>query len=104
LRLDLDQSADVVRASPKILVALIQLKSKRTGVAHHADEKKESAMPTESILYVTFVVAALTLFAVALAYAEWATRHASGEVSPRERRAPKTPLHREDADVLRKAA
>ena len=38
-------------------------------------------MPLESVLYLAFVIGALILFAAALAYGDWATRHAMGEVA-----------------------
>ena len=41
-------------------------------------------MPLDSTLYLIFVVSMLTMFAVVLAYAEWATRQAT---SSRPRRA-----------------
>ena len=61
-------------------------------------------MPLESILYVGFVVAALVLFAAALAYAEWATRHANDGVSKPAQFREGSPSHQNDADLVRKAA
>ena len=61
-------------------------------------------MPFETIAYLTFVVSALTLFAVTLAYAEWATRHANDPVRKPEPFGQKKPSRRNDSDVLRKAA
>jgi len=61
-------------------------------------------MPLESILYVAFVLAALTLFASVLAYAEWATRHANDGVYKPAQFKEGSPTHQNDADLVRKAA
>ena len=61
-------------------------------------------MPFETIAYLTFVVSALALFAAALTYAEWATRHANDSVRKPEQLGQGKPPHRDDSDVLRKAA
>jgi hypothetical protein len=62
-------------------------------------------MPFESILYVAFVVAMFTQFAIVLTYAEWATRHANGHQPP-FRKVARThqPKQREELASLRKAA
>jgi hypothetical protein len=61
-------------------------------------------MPLESILYVGFVVAALVVFAAALAYAEWATRHANDSVSrPAQFKEERPPYHNQ-SELMRKAA
>ena len=61
-------------------------------------------MPLESILYVAFVVAALTQFAAVLAYAEWATRHASDDTPRRARHKREAASHRDETVAIRKAA
>ena len=62
-------------------------------------------MPLESILYVTFVLSALALFASTLAYAEWATRHANDPVRiPAHFAQEKSCCHDNDAEAVRKAA
>ena len=62
-------------------------------------------MPVETILYVTFVMSALTLFASTLAYAEWATRHANDPVRVPAHFAQEKPgRHYNDAEPVRKAA
>jgi hypothetical protein len=62
-------------------------------------------MPLESILYVTFVLSALALFASTLAYAEWATRHANDPVRIPAHFAQEKPCcHNNDAEPVRKAA
>jgi hypothetical protein len=68
-------------------------------------EKKEGIMPLESILYVGFVVAALVLFAAALAYAEWATRHANDSVPrPAQFKKEERPPYHNQSELMRKAA
>ena len=59
-------------------------------------------MPLESILYVGFVISALAVFASALAYAEWATRHAIENTPGQLRR--EAPFHPEELASIRKAA
>lgn len=60
-------------------------------------------MPFETIVYLTLVISALTLFAVTVAYAEGAARHARDPVrKPHQFRQVK-PMHRNDSDLLRKA-
>ena len=62
-------------------------------------------MPLESILYVTFVLSALAIFAATLAYAEWATRHANDPVRmPAAFAQEKACCHHNDAELARKAA
>lgn len=68
-------------------------------------EKRETVMPVETILYVTFVLSALALFASTLAYAERATRHANDPVRTPARFAQEKPCcHDNDAEPVRKAA
>ena len=61
-------------------------------------------MPLESIVYVTFVLSALALFASALAYADWATRHANDPIRTPARFAQEKLAHDNDAEPVRKAA
>jgi fatty-acid desaturase len=60
-------------------------------------------MPFETIAYLAFVVATLGVFAAALTYAEWATRHANDVRKPAQVRQEQAP-HRNDTDTVRKAA
>jgi hypothetical protein len=62
-------------------------------------------MPFDSILYLAFVVAMFTQFAVVLTYAEWATRHANDHRPPfRKLARMHQPSQREELAPLRKAA
>ena len=45
-------------------------------------------MPLESILYLSFVVSALAVFASALTYADWATRQANESRNVEQTRKP----------------
>jgi hypothetical protein len=63
----------------------------------------EGVMPFETIMYVTFVVAALGIFAAALTYAEWAAKHANDAVGEPAHAKPEIPANRQDTDA-RKAA
>lgn len=61
-------------------------------------------MPIETVEYLAFVVAALSVFAAALAYADWATRHAK---APEREPAPvqhEKHAHRKETAAMRKAA
>jgi hypothetical protein len=69
------------------------------------EARRETVMPLETILYVTFVFSALALFASTLAYAEWATRHANDPVRiPASFTQEKPCCHHNDAEPVRKAA
>jgi hypothetical protein len=61
-------------------------------------------MPLESILYLSFVISALAVFASALTYAEWATRQMNNE--PDKAEEPGQPARRksEETAPLRRAA
>ena len=59
-------------------------------------------MPFESIAYLTFVLSAVVLFAAALTYAEWASRHATDPV-PKPELGQEKP-HSKGTDGHRKAA
>jgi len=61
----------------------------------------EGIMPFETIAYLTFVISAALVFAAALTYAEWASKHANDPA-----RKPDQPKHEKphDAHALRKAA
>jgi hypothetical protein len=84
---------------------LIQVKALQSDRRHSASDKKEIVMPFESILYVTFVLSALALFASTLAYADWATRHANDPVRmPAHFAEDKPCCHDNDAGPVRKAA
>jgi hypothetical protein len=62
-------------------------------------------MPLDSILYLAFVVAVFTQFAVVLAYADWATRHANDHRPPFRKAARMQQLRQsEELTSLRKAA
>ena len=61
-------------------------------------------MPLESILYLAFVVAALAVFAAALTYADWATRHATDNTPRRAQIKRETSQGVEDTRSTRKAA
>jgi len=61
-------------------------------------------MPLETIVYVTFVLSALALFASTLAYAQGATRHANDPVRSPAHFAEEKPCHHNDAEPVRKAA
>lgn len=58
-------------------------------------------MPIENILYLAFILAAFTQFAVVLAYAEWATRHVNGRGPARFIQ---EPSHHNDDEPVHKAA
>ena len=58
-------------------------------------------MPFETIAYLAFVLSAVAVFAAALTYAEWATKHANDPAREPDR-AKQEPPH--DADALRRAA
>jgi hypothetical protein len=62
---------------------------------------KEGIMPFETIAYLAFVISAALVFAAALTYAEWATRHAA---DPARKPDQAKEQHPHDADPLRKAA
>jgi hypothetical protein len=67
-------------------------------------EERESVMPLESILYVGFVISAFAVFAAVLAYADWATRHATDNTPRRGQLNREASLHREESASFRKAA
>jgi len=58
-------------------------------------------MPLDSTLYLIFVVSMVSMFAVVLAYAEWATRQAT---SPRPTREERAANHDKPVLVHKKAA
>jgi hypothetical protein len=62
----------------------------------------EGIMPFESIAYLTFVLSAVVLFAVALTYAEWASKRANDPV-PKPDLGQEKP-HPNETDGRRKAA
>ena len=64
----------------------------------------EGVMPFETVAYLAFVVAALGVFAAALTYAEWATRHANDATRKPAQVQQEKPTHRNDTDAVRKAA
>ena len=59
-------------------------------------------MPFETIAYLTFVLSAVAVFAAALTYAEWASKHAN-DTAREPGQAGERP-HRNDSDAFRKAA
>jgi hypothetical protein len=62
-------------------------------------------MPLDSMMYIAFVVAVFTQFAVVLAYADWATRHANDDRPPfRKFARAQEPKQREETAPLSKAA
>ena len=61
-------------------------------------------MPFEAIVYLTFVVSLLTLFAVTLTYAQGATRHANEPVRKPAQFGHQKAAHRQDPDAFRKVA
>ena len=61
-------------------------------------------MPLESILYLSFVVSALTVFASALTYAEWATRQVNREPFKAEQNGTPAQRQSEETVPLRRAA
>ena len=62
-------------------------------------------MPLESILFLALVIAALTVFAAALAYADWATRHAIDDTPRRaQKRDQQPPPHREETPLIHEKA
>jgi len=61
-------------------------------------------MPFETVAYLAFVVSALGVFAAALTYAEWATRHADDAARKSAQVRQEKPVHRNDTDAVRKAA
>ena len=56
-------------------------------------------MPLDSTLYLVFVVSMFSMFAVVLAYAEWATRQATSS-RPMRARARQEPAANADKPVL----
>ena len=61
-------------------------------------------MPVETVQYLAFVLSALAIFAAALTYADWATRHANVAARNAEPVGHEKPSHRNNADTERKAA
>ena len=61
-------------------------------------------MPFETIVYVSFVLAALGVFAAALTYAEWAAKHANDAVREPGQVKPGKPANHQDTNADRKAA
>jgi hypothetical protein len=61
-------------------------------------------MPLENILYLAFVLAAFTQFAVVLTYAEWVTRHANDPVRSPSQFTPEKGVRHDDSNLMRKAA
>jgi hypothetical protein len=64
----------------------------------------EGVMPFETIAYLTFVLAALGVFAATLTYAEWATRHANDAARKPAQIGQEHAPHHNDTDAVRKAA
>jgi hypothetical protein len=64
----------------------------------------EGVMPFETIAYLAFVITALGVFAAALIYADWATRHANDAARKPAQIQQEEPTHRSDTDAVRKAA
>jgi len=61
-------------------------------------------MSVENILYLCLVISGFATFAVLLAYAEWATRHAADSTPRRAQIKREASHYREDAASIRKAA
>ena len=61
-------------------------------------------MPIESVLFLGLVLTALAVFAAALSYAEWATRHATDAKVPRDGDTVNSSVAREQSATTRKAA
>ena len=61
-------------------------------------------MPLENILYLSFVISALAVFATALAYAEWATRQLNNESFKAARNRRLAQRQHEETAPLRRAA
>ena len=72
-----------IRLTQRDLCFLIQINSKRAGPDHpFLEVQGVFAMPLESILFLCFVVGALTLFAIVLAYADWVSRSVMQDAVP----------------------
>lgn len=83
---------------------LIHVKAKPRPRTQSGVVNMEGLMPFETVVYLAFVLAALGVFAAALTYADWATRHANDHVRNVTQAKHGKPANPADTDAVRKAA